>query len=151
MFPTCGTRTDSASALLIGLYFCVGGHMTVRPLSIAVVLLLSSLHAFAQQNQVPGQSAATTAVNLDAQTKLTPFNKIIIGKEKEVFDLTAKGDYAGWASLLSDDALAVYDTGYASKPEVLKYLTGMSDFHGSMDQVRVMPVGKTAALIVYRM
>jgi hypothetical protein len=99
----------------------------------------------------PGPSAATTAVNLDAQTKLTPFNKIIIGKEKEVFDLTAKGDYAGWASLLSDDALAVYDTGYASKPEVLKYLTGMSDFHGSMDQVRVMPIGKTAALIVYRM
>jgi len=125
--------------------------MTVRPLSIAVVLLLSSLHAFAQQNQTPSPSAATTGINLDANTKLTPFNEMIIGKEKEVFDLTAKGDYAGWASLLSADALAVYDTGYASKPEVLKYLTGMSDFHGSIDQVRVMPIGKTAALIIYRM
>jgi hypothetical protein len=125
--------------------------MTVRPLSIAVFLLVSSLHAFAQQNQVSGQSAAATAVHLDLGTKLMPFNEMIIGKEKEVFDLTAKGDYAGWAGLLADDALAVYDTGYASKAEVLKYVTGMSDFHGSMDQVRIMPIGETAALIIYKM
>jgi hypothetical protein len=99
----------------------------------------------------PGRSAITTVVHLDAHTKFTPFEEMMIAKEKEVLELTAKGDYASWAHLLSDDAVAVYDTGYASKAEVLKALTRISDIHCSMDKVRVMPVGKTAALIIYRM
>jgi hypothetical protein len=100
---------------------------------------------------VPGPRADTTVVSLDPHAKFTPFEEMIIGREKEVLDLTTNGDYANWASLLSDDAVAVYDTGYASKAEVLKALKGMSGIHCSMDMVKVMPIGETAALILYRM
>src|ERR1700691_1070149 len=46
-------------ALPLGLYSCDGGTMTVRPFSITFVVLLSSLHAFAQQTQSPVACPAT--------------------------------------------------------------------------------------------
>jgi hypothetical protein len=80
---------------------------------------------------------------------LTSTSKIIAG-EKEVWNLGICKDFDGWSKPMTDDLLAVYSTGYASKVEVLEAIQGMGGGHYSMDDVRVIPVCDTAGLIVYK-
>jgi ketosteroid isomerase-like protein len=74
----------------------------------------------------------------------------ISANEKQMLDLSARKDLEAYGRRLPDDALGVYSDGYASKAEVLRAISGMSDLHYSMDDVRVIPVGNAAGLIVYR-
>ena len=74
----------------------------------------------------------------------------IVAKEKEVWELNVREDWDTYAKLLSDDLLIVYSTGYSDKTNVLKALLGMSEQHYSMEDVRVIPVGDAAGLIVYK-
>ncbi|HXM24175.1 MAG TPA: nuclear transport factor 2 family protein [Terriglobales bacterium] len=74
----------------------------------------------------------------------------ISANEKQMLDLSARKDLEAYGRRLPDDALGVYSDGYASKADVLRAISGMSDLHYSMDDVRVIPVGNAAGLIVYR-
>src|ERR1700680_3443998 len=74
----------------------------------------------------------------------------ISANEKQMLDLSARKDLEAYGRRLPDDALGVYGEGYASKADVLRAISGMSDLHYSMDDVRVIPVGNAAGLIVYR-
>jgi hypothetical protein len=92
-----------------------------------------------------------TIVHLDPGTRLTPFEQTILDKEKEVFDRSIRKDFAGWKSLISDDALAVYSDGYATKSDVLEATKTMIGGHCVMDKVKFTAISKKAGLITYRM
>lgn len=84
------------------------------------------------------------------KTKQSPLEREIVANEKQMLDLSALKDLEAYGRRLPDDALGVYSDGYASKADVLGAISGMSDLHYSMDNIRVVPVGDTAGLIVYR-
>jgi hypothetical protein len=86
-----------------------------------------------------------------AQTARIDIRTMVIAKEKEVINLSVRADLEPFSYLLSDDVLAVYDTGYASKGEVLSGLKKMTDIHFAMDDVRVIPICDSAGLVIYRM
>src|ERR1700693_3994698 len=88
---------DSGSPLLIGLYFCVGGDMTVRPLSIAFVVLLSTLDALAQQNQPPLTCPAT--------------EQAVREVEHQIWTAFQNRDLAALDKLIDDDAISTDDSG----------------------------------------
>lgn len=92
-----------------------------------------------------------TIVHLDAGMRLTPFEQMLLDKEKEVLDRSIKRDFAGWEGLISDDALAVYSDGYATKADVLEAIKTMADGHCVMDKVKFNAISKKAGLITYRM
>jgi hypothetical protein len=93
----------------------------------------------------------STIVHLDPGTRLTPFEQTILEKEKETCDRAIKRDFTGWAGLISDDALAVYNDGYATKAEVLEAIKTMIGGHCIMDKVKFTAINKKAGLITYRM
>jgi ketosteroid isomerase-like protein len=92
-----------------------------------------------------------TIVHLDPGMRLTPFEQMLLDKEKEVLDRSIKRDFAGWEGLISDDALAVYSDGYATKADVLEAIKTMTDGHCVMDKVKFNAISKKAGLITYRM
>lgn len=74
----------------------------------------------------------------------------LLENEKEIWERGSRNDFQGWAKLVSDDALAVYNTGYASKAEVLEAIQGMDAGRYSMENVRIIPVCDSAGLVVYK-
>lgn len=99
---------------------------------------------------------STTAANIGSPAQKTPqsgadtLERQLLANEKAIWDLSIRNDFQGWSQLTSDDALAVYDTGYASKAEVLEAIQGMDGGHYSMEDVRIIPVGDSAGLVVYK-
>jgi hypothetical protein len=92
-----------------------------------------------------------TIVHLDPGMRLTPFEQTILDKEKEAFDRSIRRDWTGWEGLISDNALAVYSDGYATKADVLEAIKTMVDGHCVMDKVKFNAISKKAGLITYRM
>jgi ketosteroid isomerase-like protein len=74
----------------------------------------------------------------------------ILANEKEILELSTRKDLEPFSKLMTDDILAVYGSGYASKKEVVEGLHEMSNIHYSMNDVKVILVGDAAGLIVYR-
>jgi hypothetical protein len=92
-----------------------------------------------------------TIVHLDPGTRLTPFEQTLLDKEEETCDRSIRRDWTGWEGLISDNALAVYSDGYATKADVLEAIKTMVDGHCVMDRVKFNAISKKAGLITYRM
>lgn len=92
-----------------------------------------------------------TIVHLAPGTRLTSFEQTILDREKETCDRAIRRDFTGWEALLSNNALAVYSNGYATKAEVLEAIKTMIGGHCIMDKVKFTAINKKAGLITYRM
>jgi hypothetical protein len=92
-----------------------------------------------------------TIVHLEPGTRLTPFEQTLLDNEKETCDRSIRRDWSGWEGLISDDALAVYSDGYATKADVLEAIKTMIGGHCVMDKVKFTAISKKAGLITYRM
>jgi len=100
---------------------------------------------------VPGPSAATTVVHLDANTKFTPFEEMIIGKEKEAIEAVEKNNLKDFASLIADDFLFIADDGFWGKREYLKsFEEDVAWEDCKMEDVRVSSSGENSAIISYK-
>ncbi len=100
---------------------------------------------------VPGPSAATTVVHLDANTKFTPFEEMIIGKEKEAIEAVEKNNLKDFASLIADDFLFIADDGFWGKREYLKsFEEDVAWKDCKMEDDRVSSSGENSAIISYK-
>ena len=83
--------------------------------------------------------------------QLTRFEQTLLENEKAVNDVSADRGLDRWSDLVAADALAVYDSGFATKAEVISAIRSMRDVHYSMDDIKFIPISDSAGLIIYRM
>ncbi len=76
--------------------------------------------------------------------------EIIVENEKGVWRALQQSDGTADARLLADDFVGVYETGFASKADHVRWTgQGRVEYYRMAD-VRVMPFGREAALILYK-
>ena len=83
--------------------------------------------------------------------QLTPLEQTLLANERAVNDVSGDRGLDRWSDLVADDAIAVYDSGFATKAEVISAIRTMHDVHYSMDNIEVIPINENAGLITYRM
>jgi len=109
-------------------------------------LVLSALGlAFAAVSSVAPAGAA-----LD-ETKFTPFEQTIIGKEKEAIEAVEKNDLQHFASLIADDFLMIADDGFWGRRKYLKSFEEDVVWEDcKMEDVRLSSSSEDAAIISYK-
>lgn len=110
---------------------------------IVFLILATALSVSAQQAGTTTPSPTKSAMNDSLEQE-------ILAKEKEVWDISIRGDLKAYSRLMTDDLLVVYSTGYESKADELKDFGPMEEGHYSMTDVRIIPLGDAAGLVVYR-
>ena len=83
--------------------------------------------------------------------QLTPFGQTLLANERAVNDVSGDRGLDRWSDLVADDAMAVYDSGFATKAEVISAIRTMHDVHYSMDNIKVIRINENTGLITYRM
>ena len=85
--------------------------------------------------------SATVDNNLEA---------MLIAREKEVWELIKKKDAQGFASYLAEDQLYVNSQGVHSKAESVKGVAAEGTSDLTLDDWKVIMVGKDVAIVTYR-